>query len=140
MRAAVLTEVGKPLEILDIAVDDPGPREVLIRTVASGICHSDLHFQEGKYPCACPTVLGHEASGIVEAVGSDVTYVAPGDHVITCVSMACGSCRQCLRGKSHLCSHEGSRGRRAAATQSGRRSTSTSSCPAMRADAGEQPS
>lgn len=107
MRAAVLTEIGKPLEILDVSVDAPGPREVLIRTVASGICHSDLHFQEGKYPCACPTVLGHEASGVVEAVGSDVDYVAPGDHVVTCVSMACGACRQCLRGKSHLCSHEG---------------------------------
>ncbi|MCA9504913.1 MAG: Zn-dependent alcohol dehydrogenase [Myxococcota bacterium] len=107
MRAAVLTEVGKPLEILDLEVDAPGPHEVLIRTAASGICHSDLHFQEGKYPCACPIVLGHEASGVVEAVGSEVDYVVPGDHVVTCVTMSCGSCRQCLRGRSHLCSHEG---------------------------------
>ena len=93
MRAAVLTEVGKPLEILDLEVDAPGPHEVLIRTAASGICHSDLHFQEGKYPCACPIVLGHEASGVVEAVGSEVDYVVPGDHVVTCVTMSCGSCR-----------------------------------------------
>lgn len=107
MRAAVLTEVNKPLEILDLEVDKPRANEVLIRTVTAGVCHSDMHFQEGKYPCPCPTVLGHEAAGVVEAVGSDVNYVSPGDHVITCVSMSCGSCRQCFRGKPHLCSHEG---------------------------------
>ena len=107
MRAAVLTGVNQPLEILDLEVDKPRANEVLIRTHTAGICHSDMHFQEGKYPCPCPTVLGHEAAGVVEAVGSDVRYVSPGDHVITCVSMACGDCRQCFRGKPHLCSHEG---------------------------------
>lgn len=107
MRAAVLTEVNKPLEILDLQVDKPRANEVLIRTVAAGVCHSDMHFQEGKYPCECPTVLGHEGAGIIEAVGSDVTYVQPGDHVITCVSMSCGNCRSCFRGKPHLCAHEG---------------------------------
>jgi S-(hydroxymethyl)glutathione dehydrogenase/alcohol dehydrogenase len=107
MRAATLTTVNQPLEILDIEVDAPGPNEVLIRTAAAGVCHSDLHFQEGKYPCPCPTVLGHEGAGVVEAVGSDVTYVAPGDHVVTCVSMSCGSCRNCYRGRPHLCAHEG---------------------------------
>jgi S-(hydroxymethyl)glutathione dehydrogenase/alcohol dehydrogenase len=107
MRAAVLTEVNKPLEILEVGVDQPRPNEVLIRTATAGVCHSDLHFQEGKYPCECPTILGHEAAGVVEAVGVDVNYVSPGDHVITCVSMACGDCRQCFRGKPHLCSHEG---------------------------------
>lgn len=107
MRAAVLTEIDKPLEILELQIDRPGPNEVLIRTAAAGICHSDLHFQEGKYPCECPVVLGHEAAGVVEAVGSDVHYVTPGDHVISCVSMSCGACRMCLRGKPHLCPHEG---------------------------------
>lgn len=107
MRAAVLTEVNQPLEILELQVDRPGPREVLIRTVAAGVCHSDLHFQDGKYPCACPIVLGHEGAGVVEAVGADVRYVQPGDHVITCVSMSCGECRQCMRGRPQLCAHEG---------------------------------
>lgn len=107
MRAAVLTEVNKPLEIQTLDVDAPRAHEVLIRTATAGVCHSDMHFQEGKYPCACPTVLGHEAAGVVEAVGEDVRYVAPGDHVITCVSMACGDCRHCFRGKPHLCAHEG---------------------------------
>jgi S-(hydroxymethyl)glutathione dehydrogenase/alcohol dehydrogenase len=107
MRAAVLTEVNKPLEILELEVDEPRANEVLIRTATAGVCHSDMHFQEGKYPCECPTVLGHEAAGVVEAVGADVNYVSPGDHVITCVSMACGDCRQCFRGNPHLCAHEG---------------------------------
>ncbi|MBJ20941.1 MAG: Zn-dependent alcohol dehydrogenase [bacterium] len=107
MRAAVLTEVNESLEIMDLETDKPRANEVLIRTATAGVCHSDLHFQEGKYPCECPTVLGHEASGVVEAVGSDVNYVAPGDHVITCVSMSCGDCRQCFRGNPHLCAHEG---------------------------------
>jgi S-(hydroxymethyl)glutathione dehydrogenase/alcohol dehydrogenase len=107
MRAAVLTGVNRDLEILDLEVDAPRANEVLVRTHTAGVCHSDMHFQEGKYPCECPTVLGHEASGVVEAVGADVNYVSPGDHVITCVSMACGDCRQCFRGKPHLCAHEG---------------------------------
>ena len=107
MRAAVLTGVDQPLEILDLEVDQPRAHEVLIRTGAAGICHSDLHFAEGKYPCECPIVLGHEGAGVVEAIGADVRYVAPGDHVITCVSMSCGECRNCLRGRPHLCAHEG---------------------------------
>ena len=107
MRAAVLTGVNRDLEILDVNVDAPGPNEVLIRTAAAGICHSDLHFAEGKYPCELPIVLGHEGAGVVEAVGADVHYVSPGDHVITCVSMSCGDCRNCLRGRPHLCAHEG---------------------------------
>lgn len=106
MRAAVMTEVNKPLEILDVDVDAPQANEVLIRTAAAGVCHSDMHFYEGKYPSALPIVLGHEGAGVVEAVGSDVTYVQPGDHVITCVSMSCGECRTCLRGRPYLCPHE----------------------------------
>ena len=107
MRAAVLTTVNEPLEILEVDVDKPQANEVLIRTAAAGVCHSDMHLQEGKYPTECPIVLGHEGAGVVEAVGSDVRYVQPGDHVIPCVSMSCGECRTCLRGKPYLCPHEG---------------------------------
>ncbi|MGI9611597.1 MAG: alcohol dehydrogenase catalytic domain-containing protein, partial [Acidimicrobiales bacterium] len=77
MKAAVLNAIPGQLEIEDITVDAPGPREVLITTKAAGLCHSDLHFMEGKYPHPCPAVLGHESAGVVEAVGSDVNYVKP---------------------------------------------------------------
>jgi S-(hydroxymethyl)glutathione dehydrogenase/alcohol dehydrogenase len=103
MKAAVLREVNKPLEIEDIQHGDPAPREVLVRTVAAGVCHSDLHFQNGSYPYPLPAVLGHESAGVVEAVGSDVTYVKPGDHVITCLSAFCGHCEHCLTGHMSLC-------------------------------------
>ena len=92
MKAAIFHEVGQPLVIEDISISKPGPREVLIRTAAAGVCHSDLHFIEGSYPSMLPMVLGHESSGVVEAVGSDVSYVQPGDHVITCLSVFCGHC------------------------------------------------
>ena len=103
MKAAVLREVNKPLEIEDIQHGDPGPREVLVRTVAAGVCHSDLHFHNGSYPIPMPAVLGHESAGVVEAVGSMVTYVKPGDHVITCLSAFCGHCEHCLTGHMSLC-------------------------------------
>src|SRR3954463_11193189 len=90
MRAAVLHEIPGDLAIEDVVADQPGPREVLIRTAAAGLCHSDLHFLEGKFTAPTPVVMGHEAAGIVEAVGSDVTYVRPDDHVITCLSVFCG--------------------------------------------------
>src|SRR5450756_1572556 len=89
MKAAVLHEVNKPLVIEDVSLQKPGPREVLIRTSVAGLCHSDLHFMEGLYPHPLPAVLGHESAGIVEQVGSDVTYVKPGDHVVTCLSVFC---------------------------------------------------
>jgi S-(hydroxymethyl)glutathione dehydrogenase/alcohol dehydrogenase len=94
------------LEIAEIQVDSPGPHEVLVRTVAAGLCHSDLHFMEAKYACATPTVPGHEAAGIVEAVGSHVTHVKPGDHVIGCLSIFCGRCEYCLSGRPALCNRE----------------------------------
>ena len=75
MKAAVLREFGQPLAIEDVSIDKPGPREVLVQTVAAGACHSDLHFIEGLYPYRLPVVLVHESAGIVEQVGSDVTYV-----------------------------------------------------------------
>ena len=103
MRAAVLNRIPGPLEITDVQVDAPGPREVLVRVVASGLCHSDLHFMEGKYSCVTPAVLGHEAAGVVEAVGSEVASVRVGDHVVACLSVFCGSCDFCLTGRANLC-------------------------------------
>ena len=103
MKAAVFREVNVPMEIEDIQVSKPGPREVLIRTGAAGICHSDMHFFNGTYPGKVPMVLGHESAGVVEEVGSDVHYVKPGDHVITCLSVFCGHCEQCFTGHLSLC-------------------------------------
>jgi len=103
MKAAVLREVGKPLQIEDVQINKPGPHEVLIRTVAAGLCHSDLHFMEGSYPHPLPAVLGHESAGIVEQVGSEVRTVKVGDHVITCLSAYCGHCESCLTGHLSLC-------------------------------------
>ena len=105
MKAAVFREVGKPLEVEEVEISKPGPREVLIRTSAAGVCHSDLHFVEGLYPAATPLVLGHESAGIVEEVGANVTYVKPGDHVITCLSVFCGHCEMCLTGHLSLCAN-----------------------------------
>ena len=103
MKAAVLREVGKPLQIEDVQIGKPGPHEVLIRTAAAGVCHSDLHFMEGKYPFPLPAVLGHESAGVVEQVGSEVRTVKVGDHVITCLSAYCGHCDQCHTGHMSLC-------------------------------------
>ena len=103
MKAAVLNTCPGDLEIEDVQIDKPGPREVLINTAAAGLCHSDLHFLEAKYPAQVPVVLGHESAGVVEAVGDQVTYVQPGDHVITCLSVFCGHCEDCLTGHMSLC-------------------------------------
>jgi S-(hydroxymethyl)glutathione dehydrogenase/alcohol dehydrogenase len=104
MRAAILEQAGTPLVIDNLTVAKPGPREVLIRTVACGLCHSDLHFIDGAYPPPTPCVLGHEAAGIVEQVGSDVHSVKVGDHVVTCLSAFCGHCEYCVTGRMALCS------------------------------------
>ncbi|WP_109806632.1 Zn-dependent alcohol dehydrogenase [Sphingosinithalassobacter portus] len=103
MKAAVLREAGKPLTIEEVRVSKPGPREVLIRTAAVGVCRSDLHFIDGAFPHPLPTVPGHEAAGIVEAVGSDVAQIRPGDHVITFFTVFCGSCEMCVTGRPSLC-------------------------------------
>ena len=103
MKAAVFHGPNQPLTIENLEIDNPGPREVLIRTAVAGLCHSDLHFIEGKYPWPAPAVLGHESAGVVEAVGSEVTYVKPGDHVITCLSVFCGHCEFCLTGHMSIC-------------------------------------
>jgi S-(hydroxymethyl)glutathione dehydrogenase/alcohol dehydrogenase len=103
MKAAVFHGPNQPLTIEQLEIDKPMAREVLVRTAATGVCHSDLHFVDGFYPFPAPAVLGHEAAGIVEEVGSDVTYVQPGDHVILCLSVFCGTCEYCLTGRPNLC-------------------------------------
>src|SRR5438309_1087242 len=103
--AAIFRRPNEPLTIEPIDIDRPDGREVLVRTVATGVCHSDLHIVEGNARQAYedPAVLGHEGAGVVEAVGEDVTTVRPGDHVVACLSGFCGSCEQCLSGHPNLC-------------------------------------
>jgi S-(hydroxymethyl)glutathione dehydrogenase/alcohol dehydrogenase len=103
MKAAILHSPNQPLTVEEVAVEKPKSREVLLRTAFAGLCHSDLHFIEGLYPIPVPCVLGHESSAVVEAVGDGVSYVKPGDHVITCLSVFCGTCPQCLTGHPNLC-------------------------------------
>lgn len=103
MKAAVLIAPNQPLEIEELSISNPGPHEVLIRTAACGLCHSDLHFIEGTYPHPLPAVPGHEAAGIVEAVGSEVRTVKVGDAVVTCLSAFCGHCEFCVTGRMALC-------------------------------------
>ena len=107
MQAAVMRDDSGILQIEELQIDSPIRNEVLIRTVASGLCHSDLHFIDGTWPSLAPVVLGHEAAGVVEAVGEGVDEFQPGDHVISCISMFCGRCERCLTGHSYLCERRG---------------------------------
>jgi S-(hydroxymethyl)glutathione dehydrogenase/alcohol dehydrogenase len=108
MKAAVLYEVNKPLVIEEIDIDEPGPDQVMVKTVSAGICHSDLHQIEGRWPINVPVVLGHEGAGIVERVGEGVTYVQPGDHVVMNFKPFCGTCRFCQSGRPVLCTQASS--------------------------------
>jgi S-(hydroxymethyl)glutathione dehydrogenase/alcohol dehydrogenase len=105
MQAAVFRKPHEPLTIESVDIDKPEGREVLIRTVASGVCHSDLHIIEGNARMTMDhaAVLGHEGAGVVEAVGPDVTAVKVGDHVVACLSGFCGACEQCLSGHPNVC-------------------------------------
>ena len=103
MKAAIMRANDAPLEIEEINIDQPGTGEVLIKTAASGICHSDLHVIEGSLPVPPPCVLGHEPAGVVEAVGPAVSDFAPGDHVIGCITAWCGVCSFCTQGRPYLC-------------------------------------
>jgi len=103
VRAAVMRANKAPLELEEVRIDDPGPGEVLVRTAASGICHSDLHVIEGHLPVPPPCILGHEPAGVVEAVGPGVADFAPGDHVIGCITSWCGVCKFCTEGRPYLC-------------------------------------
>jgi S-(hydroxymethyl)glutathione dehydrogenase/alcohol dehydrogenase len=93
----------QPLIIEQVDIDNPGPHEVLVQTMASGVCHSDLHFVDGLYPMMAPAILGHEVSGVVQKVGDQVHYVQPGDRVIACLSVFCGHCEMCISGRPNLC-------------------------------------
>lgn len=103
MKAAVLYEPKTPFVIEDVELEEPGPGEVLIRVATSGVCHSDWHVVTGATEHPMPVVLGHEAAGVVEAVGDGVTRVELGDHVILNWAPDCGECFYCLRGKPNLC-------------------------------------
>jgi S-(hydroxymethyl)glutathione dehydrogenase/alcohol dehydrogenase len=103
MKAAIFRQTGQALTIEDVQIDKPRGREVLIRTAAVGLCHSDLHFIDGTYPFPSPFIPGHEAAGIVEQVGPEVRTVKPGDHVITCLSIFCGHCEHCVTGHLSRC-------------------------------------
>lgn len=103
MKAAVMRANNAPFEIEEVEIDSPGPGELLLKTAASGVCHSDLTVLEGGLPFPPPCILGHEPAGIVEEVGEGVTDFAPGDHVIGCTTGWCGVCRFCTEGRPYLC-------------------------------------
>jgi S-(hydroxymethyl)mycothiol dehydrogenase len=103
VRAVVARAKGAPVELVTINVPDPGPGEALVRVQTCGVCHTDLHYREGGINDDFPFLLGHEAAGVVEAVGADVTGVAPGDFVVLNWRAVCGQCRACQRGDLHYC-------------------------------------
>ncbi|TNY36356.1 S-(hydroxymethyl)mycothiol dehydrogenase [Thermomonospora catenispora] len=103
VRGVVAEAKGRPVSIETVLVPDPGPGEALVRVQACGVCHTDLHYREGGINDEFPFLLGHEAAGTVEAVGEDVTEVAPGDYVILNWRAVCGRCRACLRGRPWYC-------------------------------------
>ena len=103
VRGVIAREKGAPVEVTTILVPDPGPGEALVRVQASGVCHTDLHYRQGGIGDDFPYFLGHEAAGVVEAVGDDVTDVAPGDFVILNWRAVCGQCRACRRGRPWYC-------------------------------------
>ncbi|RZS34238.1 S-(hydroxymethyl)glutathione dehydrogenase/alcohol dehydrogenase [Herbihabitans rhizosphaerae] len=105
VMAAVLREQGKPLEVLEIDLPEPGPGQVRVRLAAVGVCHSDLSLANGTLRLSLPAVLGHEGAGVVVSVGDGVTRVRPGDHVVLNWTPACGDCWFCQQGEPYLCAH-----------------------------------
>jgi S-(hydroxymethyl)glutathione dehydrogenase/alcohol dehydrogenase len=104
IRAAVLEEFAKPLVVQEVELAEPRPREVLVRLVACGVCHTDLYTASGVDPSGyAPTVLGHEGAGVVERCGREVTLLAEGDHVVTLFSPQCGECIHCRSPLTNLC-------------------------------------
>ncbi|MEV7418845.1 S-(hydroxymethyl)mycothiol dehydrogenase [Streptomyces sp. NPDC089919] len=103
VRGVIARGKGAPVETTTILVPDPGPGEALVQVKACGVCHTDLHYREGGINDDFPFLLGHEAAGVVEAVGPDVTSVAPGDFVILNWRAVCGNCRACRRGRPWYC-------------------------------------
>src|SRR5436190_14529680 len=99
--AIVLTELGKPPSLQTVVVHDPGPNEVAVRMVASGVCHTDIGYMHDAR--TSPMLLGHEGAGIVEKVGEFVTHVSVGDHVVINWLVKCGRCMHCRAGQQELC-------------------------------------
>jgi NDMA-dependent alcohol dehydrogenase len=102
-RAAVLRDVGKPFEIVELDLDEPKAGEVLVKFAASGLCHSDDHLRTGDIPVRYPIVGGHEGAGVVQQVGAGVSRLAVGDHIVASFLPTCGKCRFCARGLTNLC-------------------------------------
>ena len=103
MKAAILTEVGAPLEVAEVELDGPRAGEIRVRMAASGLCLSDWHVMSGSLPAAVPIIMGHEAAGYVEAVGDDVPGIAVGDFVVTSYASYCGECPDCQTGYNNRC-------------------------------------
>lgn len=105
MKAAVSFGVGQGFRTVEVTIDQPIGREVLVDVKASGLCHSDLHLVENDFGYPMPAVFGHEIAGVVEAVGPDVTTIHVGDHVVACLIQFCGSCTECLSGHTYACTN-----------------------------------
>src|SRR5499426_1521960 len=104
MRAALLEHAGRPFVLHDdVAIADPRAGQVRVRVRHCGVCHSDLSIADGVFPAPTPIVLGHEAAGVIDAVGGDVTDLAPGDHVVLTPLPPCGTCYWCVRGEPGVC-------------------------------------
>ena len=103
VQGVVARSKGADVELVDIVVPDPGPGEAVVKIESCGVCHTDLHYREGGINDEFPFLLGHEAAGVVEAVGEGVSEVAPGDFVVLNWRAVCGQCRACLKGKPWYC-------------------------------------
>ncbi len=103
VRGVISRKKGDPVEVVDVVIPDPGPREVVVDIIACGVCHTDLTYREGGINDKYPFLLGHEAAGTVESVGAGVTHVEPGDFVILNWRAVCGECRACKRGRPWYC-------------------------------------
>ncbi len=103
VRGVISRKKGDPVEVVDVVIPDPGPREVVVDIIACGVCHTDLTYREGGINGEFPFLLGHEAAGTVESVGEGVTHVEPGDFVILNWRAVCGACRACKRGRPWYC-------------------------------------
>jgi len=103
VKGVIAGAKGAPVETVTVHVPDPGPGEALVRVKACGVCHTDLHYREGAINDEFPFLLGHEAAGVVEAVGDGVTNVSPGDYVVIAWRAPCGTCRSCRRGRPWYC-------------------------------------
>jgi S-(hydroxymethyl)mycothiol dehydrogenase len=103
VRGVIARSKGAPVEVVDVIVPDPGPGEAVVRVEACGVCHTDLHYRDGGINDEFPFLLGHEAAGVVEAVGEGVDEIAVGDFVILNWRAVCGTCRSCARGKPQYC-------------------------------------